>query len=182
MRLTLPTLVLCLAFCAAGCPKDNKTSGGGGAGMGGAGTGSEAPIDPTYANVSMILGGPEQAGIGSCAASSCHGGDVGKAGLNIKKVTNLTEALVNVPSCENSSMMRVKPGDPEHSWLWIKLTADVVDTTEGKLVYSGTPTTCTGVATGFGTRMPQVVGSFAKLSDAKLNAIKGWIMAGAPAQ
>jgi hypothetical protein len=131
--------------------------------------------------VSLILGGPEQAGIGSCAASSCHASDgAGKAHLNFKTAKDLTEVLVNVPACENTKLMRVKPGNPEESWLWIKLTGAIQDKTEGKLVYAGTPSTCSSVATGFGSRMPYAAGSFDKLSAAKLAIIHDWIVGGAP--
>ena len=180
-RWPLPILLLILAI--TGCPSSD--TGGGAAGSGSeAGSGGGAAEDagaPTYENVSAILGGPEQTKIGACAASSCHGGDgTGKAGLNFKTAKDLTAVLVDVPACENSKLMRVKPGKPDESWLWIKLTANIKDTVEGKLIYDGTPTTCVGVATGFGTRMPQVVGSFQKLSDAKLALIKAWIEDGAP--
>jgi hypothetical protein len=157
-----------LAACGDGGGDD-----GGGAGMGGSAKGD-------YAAVSAILGGPEQSGSGSCAfVSSCHGGTgPGKANLNFKEGADLIETLVNVPACENDSMMRVKPGDPEHSWIWIKLTAEA-DPNTGMISPGGTPSKCTGVSTGFGTRMPQVSG-FAKLSDDKLAIVKAWIEAGAP--
>ncbi|HEX7481127.1 MAG TPA: hypothetical protein VF331_25210 [Polyangiales bacterium] len=154
----------------AGCSSSSSTANND------AGTGT-----PDYASVSAILGGREQPGIGACAASSCHGGDqAGHGGMNFKTAKDLRALLVNVPACENSSLMRVKPGDPDHSWLWIKLTAPIHNTIDGQLTYSGTPSTCSGVSTGFGTRMPQVYGTFDKLSDAQLALVKGWIEAGAP--
>ena len=132
--------------------------------------------------VSEILGGPEQGtSIGSCAAGSCHGGDGARqAHLNFKKAPDLATALVNVTSCENNAMKLVVPGDPEHSWIWIKLTADIEDTNSGKLIHEGTPSACAGVATGFGSRMPYVVGLFDKLPAEKLAVIHDWIEGGAP--
>lgn len=134
-----------------------------------------------YAAVSAILGGTEQAGSGSCAfAATCHGGTgAGKAQLNFKAGADLHEVLVNVPACENDAMMRVTPGDPEHSWLWLKLTAEIMDDGTGRIVHDGTPSACSGVSLGFGTRMPKVPG-YAKLADDKLAVIRAWIEDGAP--
>jgi hypothetical protein len=135
---------------------------------------------PDYAAVSAILGGPEQgAASGSCAfGGTCHGAGTGKANLNFKGAADVAAVLVNVPACENSAMLRVAPGDPDNSWLWIKLTAEA-DPTTGLITHPGTPSTCAGVTNGFGTRMPQV-GGFAKLADDKLAVIREWIEGGAP--
>ena len=180
-------LTLAIVCALAACGGDDGDDGGGAAGTGastgagagtGAGTGGPEPSD---ANISRILGGPEQTSIGKCAASSCHGGgSTGKADLNFKTATNVAEALVNVPACENNDMVLVKPGSPDESWLWIKLTAEINNTREGLIQFEGTPSVCSGVATGFGTRMPQVLGTFDKLSDTDLESVRLWILAGAP--
>lgn len=182
--LLMSVLMSMLAACG-GDDGDGGTSGSGsagttaGTGVAGTGAGTGAAPSGDYANISRLFGGPEQAGIGKCAASSCHGG-TGKAGLSFKTVPNVADALVDVPSCENSSMVLVKPGSPDESWLWIKLTAEINNTNDGLIQFEGTPSTCSGVSTGFGTRMPQVLGSFAKLSDTDLESIRLWIVAGAP--
>lgn len=175
MRYAAMFLGAMLALAGCNSNKSALASGDGGAD-------AAAVLSPDYATVSKILGGPEQSNIGTCAAGSCHGGTGNAhAMMNFKTAKNLVEVLVNVPACENSSMMRVKPGDPDHSWLWIKLTAAINNTNDGMITFAGTASACPGVssAVGFGTRMPQVFGSFDKLTDAELGAIKGWIAAGA---
>jgi hypothetical protein len=177
--MTMRHLVLgCLAFSVAviGCGDDDGSGGTKDAGNA-YGTGAA----PDYDAVSVILGGPEQMGIGSCAAgSSCHGGDTkAKANLNFKTTSDLAALMVDVPACENNAMMRVKPGSPEESWLWVKLTAEIESEDTGKIVFEGTPSACSGIPTGFGTRMPQI-SPFAKLSKEKLDVIYDWIKGGAP--
>jgi hypothetical protein len=135
----------------------------------------------TYEDVSEIFGGPEQEGIGSCAAGSCHGmsGIRARAELNFKEEPDLTAVLVNVQACENPAMVRVKPGEPDASWLWVKLTAPITDTTTGLIDYAGEPATdCSGVTNGFGTRMP-FQAPFTGLPEEKLHLIKTWIEDGA---
>jgi mono/diheme cytochrome c family protein len=50
----------------------------------------------------------------------CHGPKEQKAKLDLSD-GKAYRALVNVPSAEVHSMMRVKPGDAEQSYLWLKL-------------------------------------------------------------
>lgn len=64
-------------------------------------------------------------------------------------------STVNVPSNQMPSLMRIKPGDPENSYLYRKLTGQGI----------------------IGSRMPQG-GPF--LSQSQLDAVRGWILAGAP--
>lgn len=52
--------------------------------------------------------------------AKCHGMKDQKAKLNLSD-GNAYAALVNVPSTEVPGMARVKPGDPEASYLWLKL-------------------------------------------------------------
>jgi hypothetical protein len=133
----------------------------------------------TYEDVSLIFGGPEQgAAIGSCSASSCHGGSRARAELDFKQGPDLITVLVNVPACENPDMMRVTPGNPDESWLWVKLTHPITDTASGLIDYPGTPADCTGVINGFGTRMP-FQAPYSGLSEDKLHLIKTWIEDGA---
>lgn len=86
----------------------------------------EEDLTPVYANVERVIDE-------SCAfSSSCHGGDSdGEAMLNFAALLDddqpITDALVGVESCEYSFLPRVDPGNPEGSWLYIKLTAPQVD-------------------------------------------------------
>jgi len=83
----------------------------------------------------------------TCALSGCHGGSQNpnlSAGLAYNN-------LVNKASLQNPSMMRVKPGDSNNSYLMKKLTGD------------GT------------TRMPLN----GQLSQAKIDSIALWINSGA---
>ena len=52
--------------------------------------------------------------------TKCHGMKDQKAKLNLS-YGNAYAALVNVPSTEVPGILRVKPGDPEASYLWLKL-------------------------------------------------------------
>jgi hypothetical protein len=56
-------------------------------------------------------GGPEAA---------CHGPDVRSANLQLPDT--IPSNLVDVASTEEPSLARVRPGDPEHSYLYLKLT------------------------------------------------------------
>ena len=64
-------------------------------------------------------------------------------------------STVNVPSSQNPSLMRVKPGDPDNSYLYRKLVGSGIS----------------------GARMP-AGGPF--LSQSELDRVRDWILAGAP--
>jgi hypothetical protein len=53
--------------------------------------------------------------------TECHGS--GWGGMSISPADPL-KTLVNVPSTEAPSMMRVAPGDPIHSYVYLKLRCD----------------------------------------------------------
>jgi hypothetical protein len=91
------------------------------------------------------------------ACADCHGVKHQKAKLNLSPAT-AKEALINHPSDEVPALVRVKPGDPESSYLWQKL--------QGK------------AAKGKG--MPRTIFSYKRLEDAQLEVIRKWIEAGAP--
>jgi hypothetical protein len=118
----------------------------------------------------------------SCSVSSCHG-DASEANLDLKAGSDLRTLLVNVPACEAPSFDLVEPGKPEKSWLWIKLTGEMVDEITGDLVpqsaWGEAGTDCPG-AGGFGKRMPRV--SPYTLKPEELQQIRSWIEAGAPGQ
>lgn len=88
-----------------------------------------------------------------CSAGNCHGSDAGGLTLTGSAPDNYDQ-LVNVPSTDFPSILRVAPGNAADSYLVHRL--------EG---------------TGSGARMP--LGGRA-LSTADLQAIKDWINAGAP--
>ena len=138
---------------------------------------SAGEVAATHDDVVAILGaGP--GGKGTCSISSCHGDSIASAGLDLASSADLTKLLVNVPSCEAPSMMLVAPGEPEKSWLYIKLTGAVMAKKE--LVADpawGEPGKGCEEASGFGKRMPE---TGAELSADKVEQIRSWIAAGAP--
>ncbi len=84
------------------------------------GCGPEPPLEPTYENLASVLGR-------SCAFStSCHGGTGrGMATMNLSAARDpggdVTPALLGVPSCEYDLMPRVDPGNPDNSWILVKI-------------------------------------------------------------
>jgi hypothetical protein len=95
--------------------------------------------------------------LGGCAGgpeASCHGGG-GQVGLHLP---DSPPNLVNVPSTEVPTVMRVLPGDPEHSYLYWKITGDSrID----------------------GGRMPLLA---PPLASGDIEVLRSWIEAGAPRQ
>lgn len=130
----------------------------------------------------------EQTVMQSCAFFRCHGGTaVIGANLSLNDGQSLLRALVNIPSCEYPLMMRVRPGDPDHSWIMVKLRAPVADTQSEAIEFTPDsswdgralcryPSADGG--SGFGLRMP-ATGQF-QLDPAGIEAIRAWIEAGAP--
>lgn len=129
--------------------------------------------------VAVLVGAGPDTAPGSCAVASCHGA-AAEAGLNLKSDADLATLLVGVPACEAPNFKLVEPGDPERSWLWIKLTAPMSSNITGDLKTDpswGEPgKNCGG--NGFGKRMPRV--SPYTLSADELAKIRAWIEAGAP--
>jgi hypothetical protein len=64
-----------------------------------------------------------QADIFTPICSGCHGGANPAENLNLDAAHSYND-LVNVPSTEEPSLVRVKPGDPAHSFLAIHLQQD----------------------------------------------------------
>jgi hypothetical protein len=108
----------------------------------------------------------------------------------------LREDLVDQPSCEYSAMPLVDPGDPDNSWLWIKVSAGAHDSA-GRLEFTPDPTWDPGIVrdgTGryplsvcpltqageirFGTMMSQ--GAPNGLDPSRAATIRVWIENGAP--
>jgi len=86
----------------------------------------------------------------------CHDTKHRKAKLDLSQGESFG-AIVNVPSKEEPGTVRVKPGDPDKSYLWLKL--------EHK--------------TSEGDGMPKGFFSSGKLSQKDMEAIRAWITAGA---
>jgi hypothetical protein len=143
-------------------------------------------IEPTYANVAETIGE-------SCALSrSCHGAATGAGDLTFGRTDDYTTVLIDVPSCQYGAMPRVDPGDPDNSWLMIKLagvhdpSGNIEFTPSATWIPSLTPgnTECplndgTRV-TGFGGLMPPSPDEPSPLSDAQIAMFREWIAGGAP--
>jgi hypothetical protein len=161
-------LLIALSACSAETSDDPHASDAG---------------DPTalYQSVEAIV-------TQSCARDVCHGFMVANAHMDLMR-DGFRAALVNVPSCEYDRMLRVRPGDPEHSWVMIKLAgavrfrqyADFID-------YQPDPDwhpsvqECSGSfddgSPWFGTRMPPANTTMITTDD--VEKIRAWIVAGAP--
>lgn len=84
----------------------------------------------------------------------CHGIGAGNMGLT---PGHEFDAMINVVSLENPPMLRVKPGDPEHSYVYLKVACE-----------GGIFDHCMPDSTGFDPRVKQM--------------FLEWIEAGAPTQ
>jgi hypothetical protein len=127
-----------LAVCAAltGCGSgDGFDQGAGGA----------VPLAPTYESV--------QANIFTPVCEQCHSGATAPAGLRLD-AANAYTSLVNVASRQQPGTLRVRPGDPDNSY--------IVHKVEGRAAA--------------GERMPA---GLPPLPQADIDAIRGWIAAGA---
>lgn len=116
-----------------------------------------------------------------CGQTRCHGPlpyndliDLSTARCDVRA------ALVDVPACEYPLLDRVEPGDPQRSWLMIKLTAPHDARYrllfEPDAAFEGADDPRCADA-GFGLRMPPA--GFA-ISDDEIEVIRTWIEAGAP--
>jgi mono/diheme cytochrome c family protein len=92
---------------------------------------------------------------------ACHITGNPPAGLNLQAAVSYGN-IVNVPSTQLPSMLRIKPNDTANSYLIHKV--------EGSQ----------GNVGGSGGRMPQGCSVNTCLSGAQINAIKAWVNAGAP--
>ncbi len=110
--------------------------------------GAEAPAPTLKKDVQPIFDE-------SC--TGCHGAAHQRAKLNLSPATAAT-ALVGVASSEVPQLVRVKPGDPEASYLWQKLQHTAAQ----------------------GKGMPRGIFTSKRLPEAQLDIIKRWILAGAP--
>jgi hypothetical protein len=139
---------------------------------------------PLYTEVQSIL-------VRSCAFERCHSGAIVGGALDLSRGSDYHAALVGIAACEYERMARVEPGDPDGSWLMVKLTADFRGPEDPYPFYirftpasdwdplrracrdqtdDGTPL--------FGQRMPLTAPNM--LPAPELEAIRAWIGAGAP--
>jgi len=91
----------------------------------------------------------------SCAFSGCHGGSSPAQGMNLSEGMAYAN-IVNVASSEQPSLDRIKPDDPDESYLYLKVTGD---------------------SSISGSRMPLGGGA---LSQDLLDLLRDWIERGAP--
>jgi hypothetical protein len=104
--------------------------------------------------------------------SGCHGTEGPEAGMTLGghvSSADIYKNLVNVQSTVGGQFVRVKPGDPEHSWLYLKASG----TASGAGCMASTSAICT-------TDSMPPTGS-AKPTTAELQALYDWIKSGAPA-
>ena len=101
--------------------------------------------------------------------SGCHGTEGPEAGMTLGghvSSADIYKNLVNVQATTGGEFVRVKPGDPEHSWLYLKAA--------GMAASAG----CTAASCRTDAMPP--TGS-AKPTTAELQALYDWIKSGAPA-
>jgi cytochrome c5 len=91
--------------------------------------------------------------------TTCHSGGSPPQGLNLAAGVSYLPNLFNVNSNQAAGVKRVKPNDPDNSYLWRKV--------DGSQAAVG----------GSGSRMPQ---GQPQLSQADRDTIRNWILAGAP--
>jgi hypothetical protein len=142
--------------------------------------GPEPPLEPTYENVRLIVAR-------SCTfETSCHGGTGrGEANMNLSAARDpmgdITPIWVGVPSCEYDLMPRVDPGNPDNSWILIKL--DSVYDADLNVIFTPDPAwmpMSTRVCPGdgdFGARMPD---TGPPLPMREITMLREWIALGAP--
>ncbi len=95
------------AACAAGSGDGSDAGGGGGGGGGG-----DPPIEATFASI--------QDNVFTAICTDCHSGAGAPQGLRLEE--DMSHAmLVNVPSTEVPSLLRVSPGNPDDSYLVQKI-------------------------------------------------------------
>jgi hypothetical protein len=130
-----------LAALIAGCGKLSELPTDPGAGE---------PVDPsaTFTRVQNEIFTP------TCANLGCHD-PLGRQQGMVLKAGSAYANIVNAPSTEVPSLVRVAPNDPAGSYLYRKITGSGIT----------------------GDRMPQAL---PPLSDAQIKLVRDWIRRGAP--
>lgn len=114
-------------------------------------SGTPAPAVPSFAEIQATVF------VRECGGPGCHGASTAAGGLDLES-TDAYAALVQGP-CDNADaeaagLLRVAPGDPQRSFLYVKITDPA----------------------GMGDAMPP----WGPLSADAVRAIGDWIAAGAP--
>lgn len=104
---------------------------------------------------------------GHCGTSKCHGGFRPKHQMELVTWQGLKDTVVNIDSGEAPGMKRVLPGDPEASYLFLKITkhrrpGDTRIKWKAMPYEEGPP---------YGEK---------RLTDAQISLIEEWIRQGAP--
>ena len=139
--------VAALTACGGGDTGTNPDPGNGGNNGGGGGVTRTVVDDPSFStNIQEIFARR------GCTSSGCHGAGF-QASLDLRSSAAYAE-LVNVTSTQEPDFVRVIPGDPQNSYLVMKI--------EGRQ--------------NVGTRMPQTGGI---LDSIDITNIRNWIAQGA---
>jgi hypothetical protein len=148
------------------------------------GSATDAGRPASYARVVDILQR-------SCSYVRCHDGPLIGGALRLAHDGDYAAVLIGVPACEYERMARVQPGDPEHSWLMVKLTAAYRSASDPYANYiefapeagwdperRGCKDRTDAGQPLFGQRMPLTAPNM--LPEAELESIRQWILEGAP--
>ncbi|MBI4531951.1 MAG: hypothetical protein HY709_10590 [Candidatus Latescibacteria bacterium] len=142
---------LMIAGCGAYGDSDNYTPTGPGNNGNTGGTGDQPIVNPSYKDhIQPIF-------TANCALSGCHAGSRPEEGMSLEEGKSHGN-IVNQPSRQVPSRMRIKPSDPDNSYLYRKIQGEQ------------------GAVGGSGSRMPKDRSS---LSSAQIETIKNWITQGA---
>lgn len=117
---------------------------------------TEPPADPGNGTALAFSQIQAQIFTPTCAKAGCHAASAASAGL-VLEAGQAYGSLVGWPPSQRSDLARVQPGDPERSYLILKLRGDPSIT---------------------GLRMPQDGPPF--LTSEQIDGIAAWIRAGAP--
>jgi hypothetical protein len=138
--------LLVSGVCLAGCDEGLSTLAG-----------PTPDLQPTFSSIQQnIFETTDAAGRSMCIGCHTDQGRTPAGGLNLRRETAYT-ALVGVRSGQRADLMRVAPGDPNSSYLVLKL--------EGHSQITG-------------QRMPRTGGPY--LTDGQMMIIRRWIERGAP--
>lgn len=155
MRLTFPLVALSLLFACGGSGSGQSPTS-----PGPAATTCPIPVAQASPTFSADILPALQGSCGS-AATSCHGGTSPTGHVIYSGTAAQVHAqLINVvPANAPAGWLRVKPGDPAHSWILEKVTRDQPG------------------GSGYGTRMPQ---GAPNLCQPTVDTLSAWISAGTP--
>lgn len=127
--------------------------------LAGEGTGAAppGPCGPTVDPFASLACDVQPIFSASCALSNCHAGGNPQAGQNLSAGLAFSN-IVNVFSSQVPRLRRVEPGNPDSSYLVLKIEGDA------------------GAVGGMATRMPL---GLPPLDPAEIDTIRSWIARGA---